>query len=424
MPASTMDPILPALEDRGPPTSCRSVYVHVPFCRDRCTYCSFATILDQPAAHDALVRAVLREYDRFASRAGGPVPTLDRKLATIYLGGGTPGLLRPAALDSLLTTLRTRFEPTAEAEVTLEVNPSNVTPSALATWSDLGITRLSMGIQTFDDAALARLGRLHDGGDALRALETVARSWTGTWSADLLLGWLGQDRHLLHDDLVTLLKLGPPHVSLYALTIEPGTSLYAMSQTNSKVCASTSQMHEMVNSAASALGEAGLDRYEVSNFARAGHRSRHNQIYWRCEDYLGLGPGASSSLHPYRWANVRDLASYLARSEEGTSVRQASERLEPVDRLIEVLAVGLRTSDGLSAGELDRRFTPAWRPAVATAGAALLDAGHLELTVDRLVLGAGEFARADAIVGELARGLQAGVDRELPLGATTAGAGR
>jgi oxygen-independent coproporphyrinogen-3 oxidase len=369
------------------------VYVHVPFCRDRCTYCAFPTVRDDPAAHAELIHAILAEAAR------QPVSS---PLQTLYLGGGTPGLLTPGELKRLLSGLEALRPRQADAEVTLEVNPSNVTPERLRDWERLGITRLSLGVQTFQDDVLKRLARLHDAADARAALDTLADAWPGSWSADLLVGWAGQTESALNSDLEELLARRPPHISVYGLTIEPQTPLASMQAAGRTTVVSPEKAARFDSIWADRLQAGGYERYEISNFALSGHRSRHNQVYWANAGYLGLGPGASSSVHPLRWSNFRDLDAYLDAIRTGKTARERAERLDPAGRLLETLAVGLRTLDGLPLSELDRRFGPAWRERVGQSG---LDGGPLRLEAGRLVLSEADRVRVDRVVADLANAL-------------------
>ncbi len=369
------------------------MYVHVPFCRDRCTYCAFPTVADDPYAHEPLVDALLGE----AARAPIAAP-----LRTLYLGGGTPGLLAPHLIERLVTGLRAHGPWAPEAEVTIEVNPANVTAETLRAWTGCGINRLSVGVQTFRNDALRELARRHDAEAARRALSLVADRWSGSWSADLLIGWRGQEVSDVRRDVEQLMRWEPPHVSIYGLTIEPRTALEARARRGHVVAAPESLHAEMDDTWSAVLHERGYERYEVSNFARAHHRSQHNQAYWANGSYLGLGPGAAGSVHPFRWRNLADPTEYVARIADGRPVREFAERVSPQARLLESLAIGLRTRDGLGTDELDRRFSPAWRTVVEDAAAPLLDQGILQLDDATLRLPPAELVRADRVVSEIA----------------------
>lgn len=386
-----------SLLDRGPKTAPRSLYVHVPFCTDRCTYCAFATIADRPTLHRDLVNALLHEFGRF--------PALEEQLETVYLGGGTPGLLPIGLLNHLLEAIRGRSRLEPGAEVTLEVNPANVSKSALFAWSELGITRLSIGLQTFDDVALARFGRHHDGDAGRAALDLIAEHWQGPWSADLLVGFKGQTSQGLTLDLDQLLMRSAPHISVYGLTIEPGTPLHKQAQQGKSVRLEETYLDSFDILWSSYLHGNGYERYEVSNFALPGARSRHNQVYWRNEDYLGIGPGASSSVHPLRWSNIRDTKQYLEQISGDRDTRQRVERLEPSDRLLESLGVGLRARDGLDAGELNRRFGDHWRVVLAPGIEHLTHQRLLEEVDGNLRIPPTALTRADSIAAVFARTL-------------------
>lgn len=380
------------LHDAGPPRPIGSLYVHVPFCRDRCTYCAFTTLRDVPAWHAPLLAGLIRRLS--AWHPPGP-------LRTLYLGGGTPALLDPDALGALLECARSCCAFDRQIEITLECNPSNVNPESVAAWAALGITRLSLGVQTFDDHALAHLARLHDGDDARQALAHIADHWPGTWSADLLVGWHGQTVAALLRDLDELLAFRPPHVSVYGLTVEPRTPLAVLQRLGRERVVSEALHPDLDAAWTGRLEAAGLQRYEASNYARPGQASRHNLAYWANEDYLGLGPGAASSLHPRRWVERSDTRAWMDAALAGHGLRAACERLAPSQRLLESLAIGLRTRAGLALGELDRRFGPGWRERLLPAADPLLQSGLLVLDA-ALRLPPAELPRADAVVRALA----------------------
>ena len=382
--------------DNGPGGPAASVYVHLPFCRERCLYCAFPTVADEPASHEPLIEAILAEARGHADSNPELAP-----LETLYLGGGTPGLIPAPLLAGLIGGLRQLWAFRDDVEITLEANPANVSAAALAAWAGLGINRLSVGVQSFHDATLTRLGRRHDAALAATALDTVGRAWPHTWSADLLAGWSGQTLGALDDDLRRLLEAAPPHVSVYALTVEEGTPLAALARAGRRVKAPATLEPALDQRCAERLEQAGYERYEVSNFARAGQRSRHNQVYWADRSYLGLGPGAASSMHPYRWVNRADLAGYLEAASSGRSLRAQAERIAPEARLIEVLGVGLRTRDGLDRASFDERFGCGLSAAVVEAGRELVRAGLLEADAVRIRVPASAIARADGVVSDL-----------------------
>ncbi|MHC5210989.1 MAG: radical SAM family heme chaperone HemW [Planctomycetota bacterium] len=368
--------------------------MHVPFCWDRCTYCAFPTVADDSTRHESLIGALIAE-----ARQALPIGPL----GSLYLGGGTPGLVHPTLLGRLNEALRALFAFKRHIEITLEVNPANVTAARLAQWEALGVTRLSVGVQTFREDVLRDLGRRHDARAARTALDQVARLWRRTWSADLLVGWHGQDQAALCDDIEQLTAFAPPHVSVYGLTVEHGTPLASRAARGLSVTAPTERLERFDDSWSDRLGSLGFERYEVSNFAQPGHRSRHNQSYWSNASYLGLGPGACSSMHPYRWTNRPDLEGYLEATRRGRGLRLTAEQLDPMARLLETLSIGLRTRDGLSVAGLHTRFGPAWEQLVRTGGTDLLADGLLSLDHEQLRIPERHLTKADRIVLDLAR---------------------
>jgi oxygen-independent coproporphyrinogen-3 oxidase len=361
--------VIPLSPDGGPPriggvrapsTGARGgplgVYVHVPFCERVCPYCDFA-VIGVGALHPPLERrfteGVLVELERVCQRLG---PAIEgRPLETVYLGGGTPSLLEPASVQRLLDALRARFggEP---AEITLELNPGRVERERIPRLAAAGITRVSVGVQALDDDVLRRLGRAHAAADARAGLEACARAGFRSLSADLIYGAPGQRVDSLLAGARELLALGTPHVSAYALGIEPDTP-FARARARGRLRlpdeAACAEMGERLG----ALLEAdGLERYEISSWARPGHRSRHNQRYWLREDVLGLGPSAASLVGSLRFQNERGFADWCARLGEGGLAWSDQAELDPDTERREALYLGLRRIDGVHLGDYAARY--------------------------------------------------------------------
>ena len=296
------------------------VYVHVPFCERVCPYCDFAVVAagrgPLGAAREArYLAALLRELEaRRASCAG-------RSLATIYLGGGTPSLLRPETLARLIAALRAAF-PGEPAEVTLELNPGTLECERLPGFRAAGVSRLSIGVQSFGAAVLRRLGRAHPAADCHRTLRAARAAGFRRVSLDLIFGAPGQNEADVLRDAEAALVHGPEHISAYALTVEPGTPLARAVAEGRVRLPGDDACAGMMSALAQRLEAAGLRRYELSSFARPGCEARHNRRYWRRQPVLGLGPGAHSSEPPgpgapygARSANERGLSAWLARIE-------------------------------------------------------------------------------------------------------------
>lgn len=323
------------------------LYLHVPWCRIRCPYCPFVIAPDGPHTPWAsYVQRLLDHHQALRPRFSGP-PT------TVYFGGGTPSRLPRAHRRQLLSHL----EIGRPEEVTLEANPEDVTDALLDDLLDEGIHRISLGVQTLHPDHARTLGRAHTPADARRALDQVRAAGLRSWSVDLMFGLPGQTVEDVRRDLDELLRWEPPHVSLYGLTIEPGTPFERAVRRGKLTPADDDLQAEMYEVIVELLREAGLRRYEVSNFCRPGHAAQHNRGYWRHQPYLGLGPGAHS-LTPDGWRLVapEPVDRWLA---SPTPTAQA-ERPTPERVATDHLIAGMRTPEGVDLARL-RRET-GWTP--------------------------------------------------------------
>ena len=287
------------------------LYVHVPFCEHVCPYCDFDVIgVRRLAQRDEreFVDLVLREFALARERIAG------REVATVYFGGGTPALLSPASIGRLLAAFAAELR-FAQAEITVELNPGQLEVARVPAFREAGVTRLSLGVQAFDDEVLRRLGRAQKGREALRGLEACLAAGFPTLSIDLIYGAPGQSLETLLRDVETAIDLGVPHVSAYSLTIEPGTPFALGAERGVLDLPDEDTVLAMSRLLRSRLAAAGIAQYEISSYARPGHRSRHNQRYWLRGDVLGLGPSAATLLGAERWRNARTLAEWRATLE-------------------------------------------------------------------------------------------------------------
>ena len=277
----------PALQPQFTQAIPLSLYVHIPWCVSKCPYCDFNSHnAPEQLPENALVDALLKDLTAALPGIWG------RRVETVFFGGGTPSLLSPAAIDQLLTGFRTLLPLSPQAEITLEANPGTVDAQRFSAFRDAGITRLSLGIQSFNDASLQVLGRIHDRQQAIAAIEAAARYFE-TFNLDLMVGLPHQDVTAALADINQALSFAPPHFSCYQLTLEPHTPFAATPPAglpDDDTCA------EIQDALESRLAEAGYSHYETSAFARPGHSCRHNLNYWTFCDYLGIGPGAHSKL--------------------------------------------------------------------------------------------------------------------------------
>jgi oxygen-independent coproporphyrinogen-3 oxidase len=358
------------------------VYVHVPFCERVCPYCDFAVVATRRLAaadEERYVASLLAELAARAPRFAGLA------LDTVYLGGGTPALLRPESVARLVAALRGAFGG-APREVTLEANPSTLERGRLPGFRAAGVDRLSLGVQSFDDATLRRLGRAHRAEEVHRTLAAARAAGFANLSLDLILGAPGQTAAGAAGDLGAALDFGPEHLSAYALTLEPGTPFHAAAGSRRLAVPDDDAVAEMLEGAHARLEAAGLLRYEVSSWARPGRESLHNQRYWRRAPVLGLGVGAhstepASAGEPFgaRAANERGLAPWLARVEAGGGAAPPQrEALDAATARAEAAFLALRTRAGLDAARFAAEFGAAPRRFFAPAIDALRALGLLD----------------------------------------------
>jgi putative oxygen-independent coproporphyrinogen III oxidase len=339
------------------------LYVHVPFCLARCGYCDFNAYAGLDALAPRYLRALRREAD-LASAAWSST-----RFASIFLGGGTPTTLAPAALGALLAHLRERFAVAADAEVTIEANPDTVEARGLEGLAEAGFRRLSMGAQSFDPAVLSALERAH-APEAVRQAFAAARSaGHDNINLDLIYGATGETLASWRRTLEEAIALGPEHLSAYALTVEPATPLGRKVAAGLVAPPDPDLQADMYELACRLLADAGYGHYEVSNWARDGYACRHNLGYWRRRPYLGLGAGAHSFRDGRRWWNLRRPEAYLAAVEAGESPVGGGERLSAEDDRLEEVLLRLRTFDGIPE---------AWGERERERVAAFVDEGLLE----------------------------------------------
>lgn len=317
------------------------LYVHVPFCEAKCTYCHFAIDPRRPDGErqERYLRAVVAEME--AAAAG----TAD----TLYFGGGTPSLLAAPRLARLVEIARSRFALPRGAEVTVEANPADLDAAGYRELRQAGVTRLSLGVQSFDDGVLAEMGRLHSAGDSVRAVERARAAGFDRVSMDLILGWPGETAARWEGNLEGVAALGPDHVSLYVLEVEGRTLLAHRARGGRLELPEDDRVADLYGRTVEALSALGLQRYEISNFARPGRESRHNAKYWADLPFLGFGMSAHSYREGRRWWNLDTYGAYCRAVEErGPSAAVAGQRvLTAGERAQEALFTGLRRREGV-----------------------------------------------------------------------------
>ncbi|WP_116084814.1 radical SAM family heme chaperone HemW [Tropicimonas sp. IMCC34011] len=370
------------------------LYIHWPFCAAKCPYCDFNSHVTRTVDHGAWADAYVREIARLAAETG------DQRLDSVYFGGGTPSLMEPATVQAILDAVRAGWSVANDWEVTLEANPTSVEAARFAGYREAGVNRVSVGVQALDDASLKALGRLHSKDEALAALE-VARSTFDRVSFDLIYARQGQSLSDWRDELLRGLDLGTDHLSLYQLTIEPGTAFWDRKQAGGlKGLPDEDLGADLYEATAELCAEHGFEAYEVSNFARDGARSTHNLIYWNAGDWGGIGPGAHGrlTLGGERIATEQTLLpkDWLAGVPDGR--HESRHLLSSLDRANEYLMMGLRLRDGIS---LTRLESMAGRPLDANRLTDLEGYGLVERSGSRLAVTEAGRMVLNRVVSEL-----------------------
>ena len=362
------------------------VYVHVPFCARRCSYCDFSIAVRRVVPVSEFIGALRAELRNRFGGADGPMP-----IQTLYFGGGTPSHLGVSGVEQLVAVMREFFSwDHAQTEVTLEANPDDVSPASAAAWLSAGITRISLGAQSFDPRVLSWMHRTHTSAQIHTAVDAIRATGFSSWSFDLIFALPAELARQWGRDLELALNATPPHLSLYGLTVEKGTPLGRWTE-RGEVDPASEQVyeHEFLLAHTEAM-RAGLAHYEVSNFARPGHAARHNRSYWAGVPYLGVGPAAHGfDGHARRW-NISAYTAWRDAVVAGRDPIAGAERIGPSEAEIEGVYLGLRTTAGLALSAEQARVTAPW-----------IDAGWAESVGGRLRLTPLGWLRLDSLVAAL-----------------------
>jgi len=366
------------------------LYIHVPFCTSVCPYCDFAVLIAGRERRAAFVPALLAEADRYRDWAG----TFD----SLYLGGGTPSSLAAGQLELLLTGVRQRLRLSPEARVVLEANPEDVSTESLGRWLALGVTDLSLGIQSLDPEILRFLDRRHSAEEGRRSVELALAAGFRWVSVDLIFGAAGQSTEMWREQLRQGVAAAPNHLSCYQLTVHPGTRFGARRERGELLEADQAVLAELFRLTHSFLADAGYEGYEVSSFAASpAERSAHNPKYWDHTPYLGLGPSAHSFDGRRRWWNQRKLRLWQASLARGESPVEGREELGPGELALEAVMLGLRTADGVDLEWVRRRCGIDLLEANGPLVERLVDEELLRVQGDRLRSTLGGLAVADSL---------------------------
>ena len=321
------------------------IYIHIPFCIQKCGYCDFCSF---PSAVDRYADKYTDELCRRIQRSKGDA--LDYMVDTVYFGGGTPSLLPIENIQRILSALKSAFDISADAEITLECNPATADAKYFERLRGLGVNRLSIGLQSAIDTELALLGRAHSAEDFVSCFLSARGAGFDNVSADLMYGIPSQTVESFERSIDFLTALAPEHISAYGLSIEEGTRFFR--EKDKLDLADDDTQAQMYSVCTRRLGEAGYDKYEISNFAKNGRRSRHNLRYWQGLEYLGFGVAAYSYFGSRRYGNSRDITAFI----DGKDITAEEEILTPADIREELVMLGLRLTDGIDISEYKERF--------------------------------------------------------------------
>lgn len=320
------------------------LYVHVPFCDGKCSYCAFYSTRYETSLADGYVVSAGKELEQVAGAAGSDSRVFD----TIYFGGGTPTILAVPQLERLCS-LAGGGRP-APVEWTVEANPGTLTRAGLDVLRRAGVNRVSLGAQSFDDAILRKLGRRHKATDIGAAAAMIREAGIANLGLDLIACIPGVDMKMWRATMDSALALEPQHISVYALTVEEGTALEKLARAGAPQVQDDEAQLEYLHAAGDVLRKAGYGRYEISNYARPGFECLHNLNCWRGAEYLGIGPAASSHLGRRRWTNAADLDGYLSAMAAGKAPERQTEELSAVVKATEMVIFGLRMAEGVDTG--------------------------------------------------------------------------
>ncbi|MDD2335736.1 MAG: radical SAM family heme chaperone HemW [Geobacteraceae bacterium] len=355
-----------------------SLYIHYPFCLRKCFYCAFNSRTDASCTSDEYVAGLLRELEM---RSG--MPEKGSFAGTLYFGGGTPSLLESCQVEKIIDAAAKHYALSADAEITLECNPGTITFEKLTALRATGVNRLSLGVQSFEDDFLQKLGRAHTAGQSLAAFRAAREAGFDNIGIDLIHSLPGQTLVQWQSELSRACELSPEHLSVYGLTVEEGTPFALLEEEGKLLLPEEEESASMYEKSSEMLGASGYEQYEIANFARPGFRSRHNSGYWQRRPYLGFGAGAHSYLQlpasGIRFSNTERAEDYLQLISSGCLPTSESRNLSRDEAMAECLFLGLRLTEGVSLDHFYKEFSVSFQEVFGTACADLFAAGLLEI---------------------------------------------
>ena len=357
-----------------------ALYIHIPFCLSKCNYCDFNTYEGIENLMEPFVGALTTEIELWSNRLDNP------EVSTVFFGGGTPSYLPAESITHLMRTIDASTRVATDAEITLEANPDDVGPIKCDTWLGAGFNRISIGVQSFHDSMLSALSRRHSADDAAAAVSTARDAGFDNINIDLMFGLPNQPLSIWETTLNRAVELETEHLSLYGLQIEPGTPLHRNVNAGLIPIPSDDLAADMYEMAIDTLDDAGYEHYEISNWAKPRYRSQHNLAYWLNKPYLGVGPGAHSSIEGRRFANAKSPRGYIKAINEGEFPTDFSETTSLPMAMSETMMLGMRLAEGVSDTEFRGRFGRSLESIFGAEIQSLENAGLIQQSGDRIKL--------------------------------------
>ena len=382
------------------------IYIHIPFCASKCSYCDFYSLAGCDYLMDDYQDALLTHLEESAHSIQ------NYEVDTVYFGGGTPSFYGADRLVQVLDVLKLNGNVRLDSEITVECNPDSISPTALKLLREEGVNRLSIGVQATDNNLLKLIGRRHSFQQAQKAYRDARAAGFDNISLDLMYGLPSQTKRDWADTLAQIVELHPEHISAYALKLEPGTRMCSEYR-GFPMLPDDDEQADMYSYAAEMLERYGYRQYEISNFAAPGFESRHNMKYWVLDDYMGFGPGAASSVGNLRYTYVKDLKRYIACVNRKTSLVEEYETVDALERSVEYVMLGMRTSHGISENDYRKRAQSNWR-AIHRVLLAFEEKGWVEQTGDRWHFTVPGYLISNTLIGILLEAQAAGRIENVP----------
>ena len=370
------------------------LYLHIPFCIQKCGYCDFLSAPAGREEREAYVQALEKEIRSYGDFAGG------YRVSTVFVGGGTPSCLEVSQTERIFEAVKDTFEIERMPEISMEMNPGTVTKEKLQVYKNCGINRLSIGLQSVRDSNLRLLGRIHTYEEFLESFRLAREAGFQNINVDLISSLPGQTEEFWREELKTIAELSPEHISVYQLILEEGTTFYEKYAAHPELLPDEETSRAIYQATEEVLGQYGFHQYEISNYAKEGRECRHNLKYWERDDYLGLGLGAASMVRNIRMNNTGDMKTYLEKCGEPKTMRTDVQFLEEPRQIEEFMFLGLRKTRGISKKEFRRVFGRDIELVYEKALKKLFSSGMLLEKKDRLYLSKEGVLLSNAVLSE------------------------